>query len=104
MSGFEDFWPRYVYSHRNPVNRALHVIGTLSIIPNVIIASELTWWWLVMAPIIAYSFSWFGHIYFEKNKPATFDYPFWSLRGDLRMCALILIGRMGKELDKVKDR
>ncbi len=35
--------------------------------------------------IVAYSFAWVGHFYFEHNKPATFIYPVFSLAGDLRM-------------------
>ena len=103
MNGFEEFWPTYVYSHRSRVNRILHLLGTLSVIPMVIIASHWSWWWLVLAPGVAYSLAWIGHIFFEKNRPATFDYPLWSLRGDLRMCALMLIGRMNRELDKVRS-
>lgn len=104
MNGFEEFWPAYVYSHRNQVNRILHLVGTLSVVPNFMIASQVTWWWLAMVPLVAYTFSWMGHLVFEGNKPATFDYPLWSLRGDFRMCALMLIGKMGDELDKVGNK
>lgn len=104
LSGFEEFWPMYVYSHRNSINRLLHMLGTLSIIPVALIASHTSWWLLVLLPGVAYSFAWIGHIFFERNRPATFDYPIWSVRGDFRMCALMLLGRMGGELAKYSEK
>ena len=42
----------------------------------------------------AYSFAWTGHFFIEKNRPATFQYPLWSLVGDLRMCMLMWRGQL----------
>ena len=42
-------------------------------------------WWLLAMPLIGYGFAWVGHFFFEKNRPATFTYPLWSLMGDWRM-------------------
>jgi len=36
-------------------------------------------------PILAYAFAWVGHFFFEKNNPASFIYPSYSLMGDYRM-------------------
>jgi len=41
---------------------------------------------MVLGGIIsAYAFAWIGHFFVEKNRPATFKYPIWSLRGDLKL-------------------
>jgi hypothetical protein len=50
-------------------------------------------WWLLAMPLVGYGFAWVGHFVFEKNRPATFQYPLWSLMGDWRMWFETLIGR-----------
>lgn len=34
---------------------------------------------------VGYGFAWVGHFFFEKNRPATFIYPIYSLAGDFKM-------------------
>ncbi len=48
---------------------------------------------LAYAIISGYGCAWFGHFFIEKNKPATFKYPFYSLIGDFVMFAEILKGK-----------
>ena len=38
---------------------------------------------------------------FEKNKPATFDHPLWSLRADFKMLGLALRLKMRAEVERV---
>jgi len=78
---FEEFWPFYVREHSNKLNRTLHVIGTTGAI-GCLAAAAITRrpLFLLAAPIVGYGFAWFGHFVVQKNKPATFTYPLWSLR------------------------
>jgi hypothetical protein len=52
------------------------------------------WLWLLAIPLLGYGFAWVGHFVFEKNRPATFDYPFYSLMGDWVMLKDAFTGRI----------
>jgi hypothetical protein len=98
---YDEFFVFYLQQHRSPGNRALHVTGTALGILTVIAAVALhhPWWALLWLPI-AYGCAWTGHFLLEKNKPATFGYPFWSFISDFRMLWLMLTGQLGKWLTK----
>jgi len=99
---FEDFWPHYVHAHRDPINRGLHYMGTTAVLGAVATATlTLNPAWLLVAPVVGYGPAWIGHFVFEKNKPATFQHPLWSLRGDFKMYFLALRGRMGDEVERL---
>jgi hypothetical protein len=51
-----------------------------------------------LALVPGYGFAWVGHFFVEHNRPATFKYPFWSFIGDYKMVAMMLAGKMDKEL------
>ena len=102
LATFEAFWPYYVSQHMNPACRALHFVGTavvLACLGATLLVSPL---WFLGTVLGGYSFAWVGHFFFEKNTPATFTYPFWSLRADFRMFRLTLLGRMGPELARAE--
>ena len=100
---YAEFWPYYVGEHRDPTCRALHVVGT-SIVFGVLglAIGTMNPWWLLAAPLSGYFFAWVGHFGFEKNRPATFTYPGWSLRGDFQMFFYTLMGRMPAELARAE--
>ena len=101
-TSFDEFWPGYVRAHRSPINRGLHYVGTTAAFGCVATACvTLNPAWLLLAPVVGYGPAWVGHFVFEKNEPATFRNPLWSLRGDLKMYTLALRGRMRDEVDRI---
>jgi hypothetical protein len=103
LRSFEEFWPYYVAQHLDPVNRSLHFLGTSLALGALAATATLTPWWGLVVPLVGYGPAWVGHFFFEKNKPATFRYPLWSLRGDVRMYALLWRGRMDPELARALE-
>lgn len=95
FDSFKAFYPYYLQEHSNRICRRLHFIGTslvLVIIVAALVAGDLRWLWLV--PLAGYGFAWVGHFFFEKNRPATFKHPLYSLAGDFVMYADILRGKV----------
>ncbi|GHB43619.1 hypothetical protein GCM10007094_36300 [Pseudovibrio japonicus] len=95
FSSFKEFYPFYLAEHQNVVSRRLHFTGTALVLALVvyILASGL-WGFLLAVPVVGYGFAWIGHFFFEKNKPATFKYPLYSLLGDFVMFFDILRGKV----------
>jgi len=98
---YAEFWPYYLREHARPATRAWHYVGTSAAIALLIytIVSK-NWFWLPAALVCGYAFAWVSHGFIEKNKPATFTYPFWSLISDFRMLFCGLTGQIDKELKK----
>jgi len=44
--------------------------------------------------VFAYACAWIGHFGIEKNRPATFEYPIWSLTADFRMWSHMIRGEL----------
>ena len=55
-------------------------------------------WLLLAAFFCGYFFAWLGHFFVEKNRPATFTYPLFSLAGDFHMYSLMWLARMDNEV------
>jgi hypothetical protein len=96
---FESFWPFYVSQHSRSGTRFLHFVGTtLGLLLFASAVATARPFLIVWALVSAYGLAWIGHFFIEKNRPATFQYPLWSLRGDFRMYGLMWRGKMGEEL------
>ena len=92
---FAEFYPFYLSEHRNAVCRRLHFVGTALLLMTVAVALLTARWpLLLLVPVLGYGFAWIGHFYFEKNRPATFNHPIYSLVGDFVMFRDMLTGRV----------
>ena len=91
---FGEFYPFYLSQHANRSCRRLHFVGTTLGLAALLHAfSTLNFWWLAAGIAAGYAFAWAGHFFFEKNRPATFTYPLYSLMGDWQMFIDILTGK-----------
>ena len=101
IASFEEFWPFYVAQHSRVGTRALHFAGTtagLALAVDAIFGRRPL---LLLAALPAsYGLAWIGHFFVERNRPATFEYPLWSLLADFRMYGLMWRGRMTAEAER----
>ncbi|KAH8800303.1 hypothetical protein F5884DRAFT_863018 [Xylogone sp. PMI_703] len=120
-SSFEAFYPFYLGEHAARGNRILHLTGTsigLSTGAYAILCgvaalavrlrrdfedkipkrlrplwSAREWLRLAFAALVqGYAWAWIGHMFIEKNRPATFKYPIWSFMGDMRLWYEVMTG------------
>jgi hypothetical protein len=92
---FADFYPYYLKEHSDSTCRRLHFIGTslvILVLLTAVLSANLLLLWVL--PLAGYSFAWAGHFFFEKNRPATFKHPFYSLLGDFVMYRDMWLGRV----------
>lgn len=101
ITTYSEFWPFYLREHSKKATRTWHFYGsTIAFIFLVSFAMTLKWHYFLLALLSGYGFAWFSHFKIEKNRPATFTYPFWSLASDWKMWFMTLNGRLDAELKK----
>lgn len=99
IESFAAFWPVYLGEHRRPGCRALHYVGALTVLALVAVAfAASSPWFLLAVPVVSYGMAWVGHFFVECNRPATWSYPWWSLRAEFRMTFLAATGRIRGEM------
>lgn len=94
-ASFREFYPYYLGEHRNRTCRRLHFAGTSCVIATLVVALASGHYgalWLM--PLFGYGFAWVGHFFVEKNRPATFKAPLYSLLGDFVMYKDMWTGRI----------
>ena len=102
INKYSEFWDFYIQEHSKPLTRLLHFAGTtLGLILLVSVVWIGRWYYFPVFFVVGYAFAWFAHFVIEKNRPATFKYPFWSLISDFKMIWYMATGRMGRELERV---
>ena len=105
FGSFREFWPYYVSEHSRPLTRGLHYLGTggLFVVAAVALGTGRLAL-LALLPVVGYGFAWGAHFFVEKNRPATFTYPLWSLGADFVMFGKMLRGQMGAEIRRLSGR
>ena len=102
FSSFEEFWPYYIAEHSQPRTRALHAMGTtVSLGCALALIAKGNWKLLPLALVPGYGAAWIAHFFVEKNKPATFEYRFWSFIADYKMVGMMIAGTMDAEIERI---
>ena len=95
FASFDAFYPYYLGEHSDIRCRRMHFAGTALVIAVAFYAlTTATWWALALLPVFGYGFAWIGHYVFQRNRPATFQHPWYSIAGDFVMFRDILVGKL----------
>jgi hypothetical protein len=95
FASFRDFYPYDLSEHADRSCRRMHYLGSsLGLVCLALAILNANAWWVLAGLIAGYGCAWIGHYRFEKNRPATFKYPFYSFAGDWVMFADMLRGRI----------
>lgn len=101
IKSYKEFWPYYLREHSKPATRKIHLAGTAGALALTGLGIATGQLWLPLAGLGAgYGSAWTAHALVEKNKPATFKYPLWSLASDFRMLGHWMTGTLHKEVEK----
>jgi hypothetical protein len=102
---FKEFYPYYLTEHAKPGTQATHFIGTALVIA-LLVYGLATQQWILLAfiPVAGYGFAWVGHAFIERNKPATFTYPLWSLGSDFVMFWHILTFQLPSKMKEAQAK
>jgi hypothetical protein len=98
---YRAFWPFYLRQHAKAGTRYWHMAGTAVAVPLLIAALGARSTGLFAASLmVGYGPAWFAHFLIERNSPATWRFPLWSLFSDFRMLVCWLDRTLAEELRK----
>lgn len=103
-----NFYNFYLNEHQNVICRRLHFAGSSFGLLGLATAIKTGRPAPLFKGIVAgYACAWAGHFFFEKNRPATFEYPMQSFASDFRMYGDVLRGNLSltdRKLDKIERK
>jgi hypothetical protein len=104
VSNFREFWPRYLRAHGSRASQAFHLGGlVLSIALAAALISCGMVFFLVLAIVPAQIGAAIGHKLSPKKDRAVEDHPDWAALADLRMCALLVTGKLEREIASLAE-
>jgi hypothetical protein len=96
------FWPKYLWHHRQPLNRTLHQLGSWICIAGLFAAVVSGRMWVLPLAIgLGYGCAFLGHYAVERNRPLTLGNPILAGICNWIMFWLELSGRLRGELDRI---
>lgn len=94
ITNYRDFYQFYLTEHKKPLTRIFHFVGILLVFVVIFyVLKSGKERFLLYCPIFGYGLAWFSHAVIEKNKPATFRYPLWSIISVFRLFFELLFGK-----------
>ncbi|MFN0203831.1 MAG: Mpo1-like protein [Bacteroidia bacterium] len=103
-TSLSEFYPYYLTEHQDKVCQTLHFVGTIGVLYfllQVFLTGNAMN--ILYGLLCGYGFAWLGHFFFEKNKPATFQYSFYSLASDFIMYFHIVTFQLPKKMQEAKQ-
>jgi hypothetical protein len=105
IKSFNDFWPHYLKAHGSRLSQAFHLGGlALSVAVAIALVSCGMVFFLVLAIVPAQLGAAIGHKLSPRKKDEAVEaHPDWAALADVRMCALLVTGRLERELARLKE-
>jgi hypothetical protein len=101
FKSFEAFWPYYLREHSKAATRKWHFLGsTLGLLIAIVAIVTGTLYLIPLGLLPGYGCAWYSHFFIERNRPASFTYPFWSFRADWKMWGCMISGRIDREVGR----
>lgn len=104
-NSFNEFWAGYLLGHDSRVSRAFHVGGVLVSVAfaAALVATGMVFF-LVLATIPALLGAYVGHKLSPRHDGAFGgERPEWAALADVKMAALAVTGRLGREIERVRE-
>ncbi len=104
INTFKDFWPYYLRAHGSRASQAFHLGGlVLSVALAAALLSCGMVFFLLLAIVPAQLGAYIGHRLSPRKDHAVEEHPDWAALADVKMCGLMLTGRLGHEIAKVRE-